>query len=373
LSQMGRAVAAYTGDYGGYLASWGGWGGATAAWGVDNGSCWMPVDAGLYTRNGDTIRTGGVLKSQVDDGRPYAFRVPHVFYRTLFNGTTELTPNGVSGGGALRPAGRLNAGPVGLGLLADGGYMSDLRTFFCPSTGDAMPADAGQNMRETPLANVVASMSKLGRAGGFDAKTAMMGTWTGQPLEYITTSINPSVVLYYLAIQGAYNYRCVPSVIVLDQHTEYGASATGEDCYGKGVRIRHVRPNHLVRAGEPIFKTQRLLGDRALVTDTFSRGDLYESTTLKDVFPGKGLYAHREGYNTLYGDGGARWYGDPQRTNMWWPGSTGSRIPQYPGSPQTCGVYQWTTPAGVGGYTRPSSVGIWHLFDVANGVDVEAP
>ena len=32
---------------------------------------------------------------------------------------------------------------------------------------------------------------------------------------------------------------------------------------------------------------------------------------------GKGWYAHREGYNVLYGDWSARWYGDPRQELLW--------------------------------------------------------
>jgi prepilin-type processing-associated H-X9-DG protein len=38
---------------------------------------------------------------------------------------------------------------------------------------------------------------------------------------------------------------------------------------------------------------------------------------LGTVIPGDGIFAHRQGYNVLYGDGSARWQGDPQGTLIW--------------------------------------------------------
>jgi len=53
----------------------------------------------------------------------------------------------------------------------------------------------------------------------------------------------------------------------------------------------------------PPFKTQRWLGGRALVSDNIQKG------VLVDV-PGAGFYTHKDGYNVLYGDYHAQWYGD---------------------------------------------------------------
>jgi hypothetical protein len=30
------------------------------------------------------------------------------------------------------------------------------------------------------------------------------------------------------------------------------------------------------------------------------------------------LYAHRDGYNVLHGDGSAKWHGDPQQSIVWY-------------------------------------------------------
>jgi hypothetical protein len=34
---------------------------------------------------------------------------------------------------------------------------------------------------------------------------------------------------------------------------------------------------------------------------------------------GSGFYAHRDGYNVLYGDSSVKWYGDPQQRILYWP------------------------------------------------------
>jgi hypothetical protein len=35
------------------------------------------------------------------------------------------------------------------------------------------------------------------------------------------------------------------------------------------------------------------------------------------AYPGDGIYGHRDGYNVLYGDWSARWFGDPQQKLIW--------------------------------------------------------
>ena len=94
-----------------------------------------------------------------------------------------------------------------------------------------------------------------------------------------------------------------------------------------------------------------------------------------DIVHGMAWYAHREGYNVLYGDWSAKWYGDPQERIMWWPNDAGpwqmansvalanictNAIANY----DAVGA-DWSWP---GTY---SSADVWHIFDAAGGVDVE--
>jgi prepilin-type processing-associated H-X9-DG protein len=78
----------------------------------------------------------------------------------------------------------------------------------------------------------------------------------------------------------------------------------------------------------PERKTTKMLGDRSIVADRFGKRSEYDSSfsesTPWDVeaaydrkYPGDGAYAHKEGYNVLYGDGHCGWYGDPQGQIIW--------------------------------------------------------
>jgi prepilin-type processing-associated H-X9-DG protein len=70
--------------------------------------------------------------------------------------------------------------------------------------------------------------------------------------------------------------------------------------------------------GCPSFKTDKILGGRAIAADSFFRTDLDTGGMVASVLrAGHSKYHHREGYNVLYGDGHSAWYGDPQQRIMW--------------------------------------------------------
>jgi len=98
---------------------------------------------------------------------------------------------------------------------------------------------------------------------------------------------------------------------------------------------------------------------------------------------GYGAYAHRDGYNVLYGDWSAKWYGDPQQRIMWWTPVWGNEEQWH------WDMYSPTVELSFNGITRYEYIDavapqwgrhinsddgggqdIWHIFDVANGVDV---
>ena len=121
----------------------------------------------------------------------------------------------------------------------------------------------------------------------------------------------------------------------------------------------------------------RLLGGRAIASDTFAK-DTYHGDDVGNEagpWPGMSQYVHRDGYNVLYGDGHAAWYGDPQGRLIWWEdeeSGNGTAGTQY------CGGLQWTgydrfywhvsNSAAENDY-RLSNVRAWHLFDTAAGID----
>jgi hypothetical protein len=126
--------------------------------------------------------------------------------------------------------------------------------------------------------------------------------------------------------------------------------------------------------GQPPFKTQKQLAGRALVTDSFSSRTDYDQPR---VFPGMAQYAHRDGYNVLYGDWSARWYGDPNQQIMWFDAakvsSIGGAFGPFLVSLERNTIGAWTKPDGTGGVPYNSAVDVWHILDVAGGMDSGAP
>jgi prepilin-type processing-associated H-X9-DG protein len=117
-----------------------------------------------------------------------------------------------------------------------------------------------------------------------------------------------------------------------------------------------------------MFKTDKQLGNRSVMSDTFSR--YYGGTGIPTV-PGMGWWAHKDGYNVLYGDGHAQFYGDPKQTMMWWYPLSGYGASTW----QSCNndfAAQADTPTYYASWpvfgNGPELE--WHLFDEAGGVDI---
>ena len=389
LNQMAKGLESYCGDYGQYLPSWAAYGGeADGANVMATGNCgaWHGMDAGIVKdRTGQSIRTGYSL---FRDGTSYQqsknFGYPINYSRTVYCGTPDTTDTGTAGQIPIRPAGQLSMGPVGLGYLIGGGYLADARAYFCPSSGDAMPTDATWDLRW--LGKHVASvhtMNELQAAGGFDAKTLSHGDY--EKHEYWLESNYAR--FRFMVAQSNYNYRCGPAMVGIDPRGGSWLNLNYVNGAGGGVRLKWVKPNQSIKGGEPAFKTQKQLGGRALVSDSFSldqRTYRYVNGVRVDIpMPaGMGWYAHKEGYNVLYGDWSAKWYGDPQERIMWWPScvltepSTTVSWPDmaaFVGSPQVNGIYSWHCVSNNLVYWNgPNSAGIWHTFDAANDIDVDA-
>jgi prepilin-type processing-associated H-X9-DG protein len=66
----------------------------------------------------------------------------------------------------------------------------------------------------------------------------------------------------------------------------------------------------------PERKTPKQLGSLSVVADRFGKQGLSDANG-RMSYPGDGLFAHKEGYNVLYGDGSVRWLGDPQQKHIW--------------------------------------------------------
>jgi len=143
------------------------------------------------------------------------------------------------------------------------------------------------------------------------------------------------------------------------------------------------KPLIITDMGCPQFKTHRRLAGRALAADTFSRSE-DDMTAHGTWWPGFGTYHHKDGYNVLYGDYHAQWYGDPEERIIWFRYGPWTNGQEWDG---TGSSYSWDRVATAGGnnvdafssntsnwhisnkYTSGRAA-IWHLFDMAAQRDV---
>jgi len=232
-------------------------------------------------------------------------------------------------------------------------------------------------------------------AGGFSASTMMYGNWVG-----VTDSSdgNAGRRSNMSMLFSHYAYRGVPMASMRPWCASFEGPGKRMPV-GSLVRpqLAFTRPGVHVRWGAPLFKTQKELGNRALAGDTFSKGRYTDA--LGRAYPtaptvektmsmaGFGLLAHRDGYNVLYGDGSAKWFGDPQQQIVWHGQGYGSS--SLLGTPEgtlqyyllannlfqgtNAGGAPFTTAAGVSDENntnwRYSSAKVWHDFDAAAGLD----
>ena len=390
LSQMSKGLESYCGDYGQYFPS-------SPAWGAGpfRQTCWYQgvtsTNRGIYS----ALNPSSGIEEYVANEpfflpwfwyEPYEYADPSGWtgvypwaaptwnWRTIFAGKRlfSLSRCHCQWFGDLGPAGSLNCSPIGLGYLVQGGYVGDARTFFCPTVGGSMPelqviSNLGSPAGQT---NAAKSIGDMQRIGGVDAKSIMYGDWTWLNSGYgWNTYTNRGA-----ALLSNYNYRGIPTFFN-GSPAEFPGVSTGDGRIDTApqVILKWTKPQHRVSLGAPMFKTQKELGSRALVTDSFSRSDCNPCVPTA----GAAQYAHRDGYNVLYGDWSARWYGDPQQRIMWWPVSSISIDVDAGHSLSVAGLTRWAnlaTPTTWEPYdddSRAKGTTIWHTFDVANGVDVE--
>jgi prepilin-type N-terminal cleavage/methylation domain-containing protein len=128
LGQIGKAWAAYTGDYSDYFAAWAGMGAHDASMATqyvtcDRGAVQDPKKSGaVYTlaKAIDATYTAGPERWDVQ-------KTPWTYYRGLAQGTKD-TATGTWG------PGQLNVAPVNMGYLVWCNYIPDVSALFCPSS-----------------------------------------------------------------------------------------------------------------------------------------------------------------------------------------------------------------------------------------------
>ena len=296
LSQFSKALESYCGDYGQYFPS-------THNYGIDPNGIAPDgtVSIGTYEEMVGTglvaVNATGTLADADASTDTYAVGMSFPaasLFRTVFYGE-EITVPAATG---------LYTAPNGLGLLLSAGYQGDAKLYMCPSS-DNMPADWGAGQVDFSNGGAYTRSNQIKSLGGFDAASLSHGSWV------------KTWTAEGCGLQSHYNYRNVPitSGALTDLTVDYSAQPGNYQ-----VLFDNVKPNLTADIGCPQFKTQKLLGGRAIVSDTFSKceedADLASLTELQAT--GMGQYSHRDGYNVLYGDWHMKWVGDPQQQLMYW-------------------------------------------------------
>jgi len=373
LGQLSKSIEGYVSDFGGYYPAWCGYG-LKADYSAGVYSSDPAYSNRVADQNGiyKDPRTGMWIGTSF---RPPTYGASAWTLRTIAIGCrgfpdtsqVETTP---------RRRGELGQGPFGLGMLVVGGYLPDVRSLYCPSAAGTMVPDrklwTGKN-RGFPLANSIAAWQ---RAGGYTGQDLTHGDWS-----WNTRGSNAAQPEYLAltAVQCDYNYLDSPNAFCAPN---WGATTTGIAC-----TVAFTKPVVTIGESVPPFKTSRQLAGRALVSDSFSSAPTASNCTsvgfwssLEDdnSWLGRGIYAHREGYNVLYGDYHVRWYGDAQQQLVWW----GHKWTAQPNGWQYENPSRQIIYAGWGSYynepggnadARLEARGVAHLFDMAAGVDLNVP
>ena len=201
--------------------------------------------------------------------------------------------------------------PINIGLLMVTNDIGDGTCFRCPSAGSDGPDAVWKKI------------------GGRDRQALLYGYDSGRGKQ------QPHV-------KGSYSYRNA----AIDLVNDLPAVLPG------------TRPAVTAHPNGPPLKTQKLLGGRALLCDSFDR-NWVDGAKEANTLPGRAAIGHKDGYNVLYGDWHGKWVGDADRDIMWyWPEyrAAGS------GNPDAC--HDWYDRSNLGAQE------IWHLLDKDAGLDL---
>ncbi len=338
LTQINMSLTIYCNSSGDYLPSWGGYGLTTCT--VRQG----PGNAALLTYAGHHAPSRHMVYA-------YGFEYP-------------VTPSW--GGGMISELapGQANFTPIGLGILISRGVLSDLRSLYCPSGGNATTYYGGQPYDIQPSA-----FKKLGTT---ETGSAQLIAGDGRGLTQTPAGANTVVN----GLISSYSYRCTPYYSLLKpsnaaaypfspapdwdrapgNQANWPVEANMSNCDAGGNwqaewDLKFTKPLVKAQFMTPVFKTSRVLHDRAILSDSFDYGPP-DSTPFKSG--GLVNYCHRDGYNVEYGDGHGRWFGDPGQKIGYWNDWADSEHPD-------------TDNLTI---SSASSQLVWNQFDQATGIDV---
>ena len=362
LRQQGLALASYIGDYSGYFPCFNGShvdglpadAPATTTYGQTYPTqfAWNcpSLDNGLYkdARTGEEIAGNRVRYNATITSWVGGYMTGPTYQRCIYY---AQKPNAT--GNADWARGKLNNSPCNTGRLLNGGYLTDALTFTCPSY---RPRTAGRNSWQIYYnchhdGWPQICMPDMWKAmGGFSPKVFTHGDY----------GVFPSTDLTTRKVWSHYQYRNAYATRQFNQDSRCKPHPSGYD-----LTFVYTKPHIEVVTGNPQFPTTRLLGSRAIISDSFSR---HASPLAWDVtgLASDGRRCHVDGYNVLYGDGSVRWYGDPQQRIIYWRTNTDMNGPPCSKATDLALSYLFT-----GNTTRlkQGPFGIWHELDAANGVD----
>lgn len=262
--------------------------------------------------------------------------------------------------------GNVNMVPVKMGLVATGGYMADLSSLYCPSgrgmTDPIATATTGDTWHTDDLDTIVHVLT----AGGTDPKVLIYGAWSNFDDAYGTRHRKWG---WYKTLRCQYNYR--PNILVASVTADAPRTTPAAN---ETVILGGTSPVATGWHGAQVFPTSKKLAGRALLCDTFekryprawARGAFDDAIWQAAARVAAGAQMHRDGYNVIYGDGHAQWYGDPEQRIIWYKDdTTDASCMAAPLQP-----WDWVNPASVsdkGKIDGPYEV--WHWMDIAGGVD----
>ena len=404
LNQFGSGMASYTSDYAGYYPSWPRY--KAPAW--EN-----QTYGGRFPENpaGSGLRLDGYMYD--DRGGQGGYSINGSGYYTsggvavldMTGGLPWWTEFGClwKGGGADWSAGKFNMGPRGHGYLLYGGYVADGNIYYCPTMSD-VPLKGYAGYSDGAFITTAtgtrggARREDFKKVGGSSREAWIYGDYRVGNLPatnnvFDDQRIAPGATTYqaYRRWIGSYAYRCQPA---LNTHGT-NAGWAGADRQ-RTTDIPFTRPAIKHEDGlTPLFKTDKTLAGRTLMTDSWCRLNLGGNVADVANFRGRtggvadAVAGHGggEGFNALYSDGHAAWYGDPLKHILYWPvrtvgGATDDEkmmeitgaSPQEQGSLHTSlhlsnPFYAKGNPGFVGFDAYPS-LAVWHEFDAAAGIDV---
>lgn len=282
LNQISKGIEIYSGEYGEYMPAGHDW-----RYELNSAAQWGPREVfRQLSKKNNTMEMVYVTKTTGAQG---------------WSDTNNFA-NTVATGMLASSGQELQLAPMNLGLLITTGAMPDAGPLYCPSFTGYASGTLGTN------ATNKRELKDWQTAGGRDAQTLMFGKW-GTGTAAFTT------------VYSHYFYRAQPAT-----RTMYNSS-TPVNRY-----VYWTKPWVPTSVGAAVFKTRKLLAGRTIVTDNFHKANTGvvagwdPDPTPNWKVPGEGIDHHRDGYNILYGDGHAAWYGDPQQRITYWPVAKGNDI-----------------------------------------------